>query len=125
MVKPRIACYITGGWTECRAMTQLLKQVFTVQYPIEEIENYGYFDGDYKKLSNQLIDAFQEYSCQDVAGKNNKLFNEKINELIASNKLAYSKSGEGINMLLNLELSKVAEICGRYFSKTYHELKNF
>ncbi len=103
----------------------VLKQVLTDKYPVEEIENYGYFDGVYKKLSNQLIDAFHEYSCQDMAGKSNKLFNQKINELIAGNKLAYSKKGEGINMLLNLNPSKVAEICGHYFSKTYHELKNF
>lgn len=27
MVKPKIACYITGGWTECRAMTQFLEKI--------------------------------------------------------------------------------------------------
>lgn len=68
MVKPKIACYITGGWTECRAMTQFLEK---------------------------------------------------------NNKLMYSKKGEGINMLLNLNPDKVAEICGHYFVKTYHELREF
>lgn len=103
----------------------VLKQVLTEKYPLEEIENYGYFDGVYKKLSDQLINAFHEYSCQDVSDKNNKLFNEKINGLIKNNKLMYSKKGEGINMLLNLNPDKVAEICGHYFAKTYHELREF
>lgn len=28
-------------------------------------------------------------------------------------------------MLLNLNPDKVAEICGHYFAKTYHELREF
>lgn len=27
MVKPKIACYITGGWTECGYMTHFLEKV--------------------------------------------------------------------------------------------------
>ena len=27
MVKPKIACYITGGWTECGYMTHFLQKI--------------------------------------------------------------------------------------------------
>lgn len=27
MVKPKIACYITGGWTECGYMTRFLEKI--------------------------------------------------------------------------------------------------
>lgn len=27
MVKPQIACYVTGGWTECGYMTRFLEKI--------------------------------------------------------------------------------------------------
>lgn len=103
----------------------ILGNVLTEQYPLRDVENYGYFDGEYKKLSSEIIDAFQGYSWDTVSNKNNKEYNEKIKTLIQKNELRYSKAGEGINMLRRLKPEQVASVCGHYFAKIYYELKEF
>lgn len=103
----------------------VVKNVLTDVYPVNNIENYGLFYGQYKKLSDELILAFQKYSYEDSGVKNNAVYNVKINELIKKNELRYSKKEEGINMLRRLSPDKTALVCGRYFAKTYHELKAF
>lgn len=43
MVKPQIACYITGGWTECGYMTHFLEKInntfdYRQRFPQKNIE---------------------------------------------------------------------------------------
>ena len=102
-----------------------VREVLNDRYSAEEIENFGFKDSQYQKLSERLIQAFSEYSCADAVYKNNKAFNKKINELIRDNKIMYSKKTEGVNMLQRLEPEKVAAVCTYYFSKAYGELKGF
>ncbi len=103
----------------------IFKNVLTDLYPVSEIENYGMFDGKYRKLSEEIIRAFQQYSCETDSSKNNKLYDERINYLIKTNELKYSKKGEGVNMLIRLSPQIVASVCGKYFAKTYSELSDF
>ena len=103
----------------------VLNTVLTGKYSLDEIENYGYITSEYQKLSEKLIDSFQEYSYSSENYKNNKEYNKRINRLIKESKIAYSKKKEGIYMLQRLEPRKVAIYCKHYFSKTYAELKEF
>lgn len=99
--------------------------VLTEKFPFDEIENYGYITLEYQKLSDKLIQSFQEYSYATENYKNNNMYNRQINELIKKNKITYSKKVEGINMLQRLEPEKVAISCRHYFSKSYAELREF
>lgn len=103
----------------------ILNTVLTEKCALGEIENYGYVMSEYQKLSDKLINSFQEYSCSSESYKNNKVYNERINRLIRENTVAYSKKIQGINMLQRLDPQKVATYCKHYFSKTYAELKEF
>ena len=103
----------------------VLNNVLTDAHSVEDVENYGYFGGEYKKISDELIGAFQQYSLEKDEMKNNRMYNGIINQLIKNNKLQYSKREEGVNMLNRLLPEKVASVCQHYFSKTYMELKNF
>lgn len=103
----------------------VVKNVLTELYPIEDVEDYGIFEGEYKKLSDELIASLQAYSYEDSGLKNNVQYNMRINEFIKNNDLRYSKREEGINMLRRLSPDKVASVCGHYFAKTYRELKSF
>ncbi|MCD7746068.1 MAG: DUF4276 family protein [Lachnospiraceae bacterium] len=103
----------------------IMKQVLTNTYPLSEIENYGMFDGAYRKLSDELIQAFQEYSYLETEDKNNEEYDKIINGMISNNRLCYSKKEQGRNMLARLRPDKVASVCGHYFAKTYAELNNF
>lgn len=98
--------------------------VLTDKFKIDEIENYGYIGSQYQKLSEKLILSFQEYSCSSESYKNNKEYNEKINELMRQNKVTYSKKAEGINMLRRLDPEKVAATCKFYFCKAFSELRS-
>jgi len=103
----------------------VIKEVLTDKFSIEEIENYGYVDLEYQKLSDSLKSAFQNYSYSSDSYKNNESYNQRINQLIKENKVTYSKKFEGINMLKRLEPEKVAIFCKHYFAKAYAELKGF
>lgn len=99
--------------------------VLTEKFEFDEIENYGYITLQYQKLSDKLIQSFQEYSYATKSYKNNNDYDRRINELIKKNKITYSKKAEGINMLRRLEPDKVAVSCRHYFSKAYAELRKF
>ncbi len=103
----------------------IAKQVLTKRFPVKEIENFGYIDLKYQKLSDRLKLAFQEYSCCKEINKNNADYNAKINALIQINKVMYSKKREGINMLQRLEPDNVADICTYYFAKSCQVLREF
>lgn len=100
------------------------RYVLTERFSGVNIENYGFFNGQYKKLSEELIGAFQEYSCQSEDFKSNELYNKKINGLIRNNELRYSKKVEGINMLRRLRPETVAISCGHYFARACNGLRD-
>lgn len=114
-----------NGYFSVTFKRYILDRVLTEQYPLPDVENYGYFDEHYKKLSDGIIEAFQGYSLEDASIKNNEEYNKKINTLIEKNELRYSKAGEGMNMLARLRPDHVASVCGHYFTKVYYELKSF
>lgn len=101
----------------------ILNNVLTEQYALDEIENYGYINSKYQKLSDKIIDSFKDYSYCVEKYKNNEKYDKFINRLIKDDKIKYSKKVEGINMLRRLDPEKVAVYCKYYFSKVYVELK--
>lgn len=103
----------------------ITRKILTDKFSGSEIENFGYIDSQYEKLSDKLIWAYSEYSYMEADYKNNMEYNEKINNLIRNNEIMYSKKKEGINMLQRLEPDKVASGCPYYFAKAYMELKFF
>lgn len=103
----------------------ILNNVLTNKYAPDEIENYGYINSEYQKLSDRLVESFKEYSYSSDGYKNNRRYNEYINRLIKEDKITYSKKVEGINMLQRLDPESVAVCCKHYFSKAYAELKEY
>lgn len=104
------------------------KAVFKGKQTIADLENFGYFESGYVKLSDALIDAFRGYTFENdivYTVKNNTTFDKEISELIRKNEISYSKKKEGINMLKRLDPEKVAAVCTYYFSKKYSTLKHF
>ena len=119
-----------GKLSEMNAYFSITFKKYVDQYVLTErfsgvnIENYGFFNGQYKKMSDELIGAFQEYSCQSEKFKNNELFNKKINGLISKNELRYSKREEGINMLRRLCPETVVSSCGHCFAGACNALRD-
>lgn len=89
-----------------------------------DIENYGYFNQIYYKLSDQIIKAIQtdvkEYIS--VIPNTNKIYSEQI---LSSKDLYYSKKLHGDRMLRNLEPSIIANKCRHFFFPIYNMLSNF
>lgn len=87
----------------------------------QNIEEYGWFDGRYIKLSDQIIQAVQtgvkEYINTSLGG--NRQYRKQILE---SRDLYYSKKLHGDRMLRNIQPEAVAARCGKYFGTTYKEL---
>ena len=90
----------------------------------DDIENYGYFDEIYYKLSDQIIEAIQTNVKEYITllSNINKLY---CNQILCSKDLYYSKKLHGDRMLRNLEPSIVAGKCRRFFSPSYRLLANF
>lgn len=91
---------------------------------VNDIENYGYFDQVYFKLSNQIADAIQtnvkEYISQ--LPHTNQLYSKQI---LSSRDLYYSKKLHGDRMLRNLDPSTIANECRHFFFPVYNALANF
>lgn len=87
----------------------------------KNIEEYGWFDGRYIKLSDQIIDAVQtgakEYISESVKGNR-----QYIKQIVESRDLYYSKKLHGDRMLRNIQPDAVAARCGKYFRNTYKEI---
>lgn len=70
MVKPKIACYITGGWTECGYMTHFLKKIncsydYRQRFPQKNIGKKGKARKQFKidgKTGKDLI----KYVYEDI-----------------------------------------------------------
>ena len=100
------------------------KEILTDKFSISEIENFGFVNGKYTKISEKFRTAFIGYSQWSEADKNNQIFNERINKLIKDNKIAYSKKMEGVNMLLRIRPEVIAVNCRYYFINAFNELKD-
>lgn len=90
----------------------------------ERIEEYGFFEGKYFKLSDQIIEAIQtgvkEY-LQVLPGTNK----EYVRQIVESRSLHYSKKLHGNRMLNNILPQVVALQCRTYFFPIYNELSSF
>ncbi len=89
-----------------------------------EIEEYGFRNGKYYKLSDQLIEAVQtkvKESMIHISGVNK----EYLKQIQESRELYYSKKGRGEWMLKNINPEIVAQECKRYFRPVYNEILDF
>lgn len=88
-----------------------------------DIEKYGYFNGKYYKLSDQLIDAVQvkvkEY-IQMLANVND----EYKQQIVHSKYLYYSKKLHGGEMMGNIKPEIIAAQCRSYFAPVYYALRD-
>lgn len=86
------------------------------------IEDYGYFDGTYLKLSNEIIITLQER----IVNWLNEFPSSKGNlSQINITQLRYSKRLHGDEMLRNVNAGIIAEKCTKYFCPVYYALKAF
>ena len=89
-----------------------------------DIENYGYFEGIYYKLSDQIKDAIQfnvkDYIIELPVGNDNYK-----NQISNSKNLYYSKRIHGDKMLRNISPVIVANNCKKYFNPLYYLLHKF
>ena len=87
----------------------------------QNIEEYGWFDGRYIKLSDQVIDAVQtgakEYISESQRGNR-----QYIRQIVESRDLYYSKKLHGDRMLRNIQPDAVAARCRKFFGNTYKEI---
>lgn len=90
----------------------------------DSIEQYGWSNGEYTKLSDKIIDAVQtgvkEY-IQEIPNVND----DYAKQILESKKLYYSKKLHGDRMLRNIQPALVAEKCKTYFGNTYNEIADF
>lgn len=91
---------------------------------VDDIEEYGWFDGEYVKLSDKIIDAVQievkEYILQLP-----HVNVDYARQIAESKKLYYSKKLHGDRMLRNIQPELVAKKCKRYFENTYNQIRHF
>ena len=89
-----------------------------------DIENYGYFNQIYYKLSDQIIEAIQTNVKEYISALPNtsELYAEQIS---SSRELYYSKKLHGDRMLRNLEPSILSKKCRHFFFPVYNMLSNF
>lgn len=93
----------------------------------DSIEDFGYCNGKYYKLSDILIDViefkFKKYICNQCSS-DSKL-KSIIKQICESKELYYSKKIHGDIMLRNIEPEIIEKRCRKHFAPTYHEITNF
>ncbi len=87
----------------------------------DRIEEYGYFSGVYKKLSDEIIAAFDSFKVSLASPKEKSPYAETI---AAKRDLRYSKKLHGDEMLRRSSPDKIREKCTIYFRETYDQLKS-
>lgn len=89
-----------------------------------DIENYGYINQIYYKLSDQIIAAVQSDVKEYISAlpNTNKTYSQQIS---SSRDLYYSKKLHGDRMLRNLEPPIIANECRHYFFPVYNLLSGF
>lgn len=82
------------------------------------LEAYGYFDGDYVKLSSKI---------QEVLSGEYKVAIKQVDRYGISEcqELVYSKQLHGDKMLRNISPMAVANKCSMFFEEAYYEIKKF
>ena len=87
----------------------------------DNIENYGWFDGKYIKLSDELIETVQTRVKDYMAGLPT-INSSQLKEIVESRDLYYSKNLHGSTMLRQIQPMIVSGKCPRYFGNAYNEL---
>lgn len=90
----------------------------------DNIEEYGYFDGKYIKISDEIIDAVQS-GVKEKIGQLPRANKDYVDQIRNSRKLYYSKKLHGQRMLKNIHPDIVADKCKRFFGDTYKDLSEF
>ncbi len=120
--------YVTDIDTPAKAffthhLRQYIKKYILKEYS-NDIENYGYFNQIYYKLSDQIINAIQTDVKEYISAlpNTNKSYSDQIS---SSRDLYYSKKLHGDRMLRNLEPPIIANQCRHYFFSVYDKLSHF
>lgn len=83
----------------------------------ECIEDYGIVDGQYHKLSDEIISGFdivkKELAVSDNANP------DLVDEIMTTQNLYYSKRTHGSRMLRSIDPSRVASRCWMYFAPAF------
>lgn len=88
-----------------------------------DIEQYGFKDGTYYKLSDQLITVISNDIKEYLLNNNdNAAYAKKISE---SRHLYYSKKLHGDRMMKSIMPDVLEGKCKRFFKPVYHELADF
>lgn len=87
----------------------------------DTIEDFGWINGEYIKLSDQIIDAVQIGVKENIRTLPN-LNIDYAKQIIESRDLYYSKKLHGDRMLRNIHPEVVANKCKVYFSDFYNAL---
>lgn len=94
----------------------LYRRILTNTYA-DALEAYGYFNGKYQKLSEEIQNAMVQ------AESELEPFHPR-NENGDPIPIHYSKRSEGENMLRHIQPEKVAEKCHMFFRDSYYELQS-
>ncbi|MBO5354348.1 MAG: hypothetical protein J6A77_13740 [Lachnospiraceae bacterium] len=87
----------------------------------DNIEEYGWFEGSYIKLSDKLIEAIQSGIKEHISEVKNAN-SEYVKQIVESRDLYYSKKLHGDRMLRNIKPDIVADKCRKYFGSTYNQI---
>lgn len=128
-------CYLYGKSNIIKDMDQKAKSFFLhhLRYYIHNeilkeyshnIEEYGWFENEYVKLSDQIISVIQT-NIKDYVRTLPQANSDCVKQIIESRDLYYSKKLHGDIMLRNIRPDVVAEKCRQYFMGTYNELAYF
>lgn len=90
-------------------------------YYSDRIEEYGWIDGKYVKLSDQIIEAIQTDVKEYISTLQN-VNSDHAKQIQESRDLYYSKKLHGDRMLRNIQPEIVASKCKIYFMDFYDKL---
>lgn len=85
-----------------------------------EVENYGFFSGKYKKLSDQLISALRSFQIELGKPEETSVHAKAI---AFQKELRYSKMLHGAAMLQQLSPNTVRKKCTVYFEEAFSQIK--
>lgn len=101
-------------------LRQYVKNEILKEYA-DNIESYGWFEGKYIKLSDEIIEAVQTKVKEYMSGFTT-INSIQLKEIVESRDLYYSKNLHGRTMLRQIQPTIVSEKCSRYFGNAYNEL---
>lgn len=87
----------------------------------DNIEEYGWIEERYIKLSDKIIEAIQSEIKEYIRGVKNAS-PEYVRQIVESRDLYYSKKLHGDKMLRNIKPDIVADKCRKYFGSTYNQI---